>query len=158
MTYDKSLGKWPTVAADTNLDLFRLDLTKIVQTGYVYDPKKREHKTDYLLADGDLSIPLLINAKYSRDESGADRQIHPSWSVQGKQIITNSLDGSYTQNKRVGVEIISHLPTDLSVTVAEWRRMLSTAYAMSYIGSGGTLTERVLTELMVGTTQGLWRP
>lgn len=158
MAETKTMAKLSPTAADTNLDLFRLTLANIVQTGYMYDTRTRTHKSDYMLAEGDLSIPLLLNAKYSRDESGTDRQIHPAWAVYGRQQIDDSVSGKTTANKRWGVEIISHLPQDLSVTTAQWRQALSTAYAMSYIGSGGTLTERVLAELMVGSTQGLWRP
>jgi len=158
MSLDKTLGKVPTVAADTNLDLFRLDMSKMMFTSTSFDPKKKELKSDYVLADGDMSIPLYANAKYSVDASGSDRQIHPGWAVYPQQLTTDSVTGEIKTRKRTGVEIVSHLPMDLSVSVLQWRQMLCSAFAMSYIGSGGVLTERVLTELMAGRTHDLWRP
>lgn len=157
MAFDTTVGKGPTVAADTNLDLFRLDMSKMMFTKTSYDPKTRTDKSDYTYADGDMSIPLLANVKFSRDDSGSDRQIHPSWAYYPQIITTDSSNGLITKRRRAGIEIISHLPADMSVTAAEWRRMLSTTFAMSWIGSGGVLTERVLTELMAGRTHDLWR-
>lgn len=157
MAKTTALEKAPASVTATAKSLYRLDMSSYGQTELLFDAKKREWSCAGELQTGDALFRLLFNDKIRKDSGGGDPQNHVSMGTNFQAVETDDVALTKTSKGRLGIELIIHYPQSRIVTPTELRKAIDIAYCRTYVGSGTTLTERVLTDLLYGRIDGLYR-
>lgn len=157
MAKTKDLEKVPSSVSDTNLDLYRLDMSTYSENDYIVDARKGTAEVRGELQSGDSAFSLLFVDKYRKDLGGRDPQNHLTLGTYMTLVETDDVELTKTAVCRFGIDLTLHLPQTRVITTAQIRRGLAIAYARTYVGSGATLTERVIDDLIYARIRNLYR-
>lgn len=133
MSIARTIGKLPTAVTDNNTDIPMLDITKLFLNGNKTDGNLRT--AHYVYADGDDSYEVAVDVRITLDNpKAADAQRHVTVKVTTRQLSTDSVTGLTTVGKPVAFFIGYEVPLEGTVTVAEIRLGLGTAYGLTCDG------------------------
>lgn len=134
MTLTSTIAKIGS-GADVNFDIPTLDQSKLLLQGTTVDATARTITSEYVYADGDVSVPVNVSVRIAYDKASSGKAAYKRMTIrlESRELVSDSVSGVTTVGG-APIQIVTtiNVPIGSTITVAELLKMIGNAQSLLY--------------------------